>query len=90
MHTLRERIAFAQPGRKVLRQHLDHGRFEGQPRITDEGHRILDIRSPEQRDIAEVVAEIRQLAGVVETGFFPTEATEALIATSDGVRRMTR
>jgi len=63
---------------------------DGQPRITDEGHRILDIRVSEQRDIADVVAEIRELAGVVETGFFPTEATEALIATATGVRRMTR
>jgi ribose 5-phosphate isomerase A len=63
---------------------------DGQPRITDEGHRILDIRVPAQTDIADVVAEIRQLAGVVETGFFPTEATEALIATPNGVRRMTR
>jgi ribose 5-phosphate isomerase A len=63
---------------------------DGQPRITDEGHRILDVRVPEQRDIADVVAEIRQLAGVVETGFFPSEASEALIATPGGVRRMTR
>ena len=63
---------------------------DGKPRITDEGHLILDVRIPEQTDIAEVVARIRELAGVVETGFFPTEATEALIATSKGVRRMTR
>ncbi len=63
---------------------------DGQPRITDEGHLILDVRVPGQSDIADIVAEIRQLAGVVETGFFPTETTEALIATSDGVRRMTR
>ena len=63
---------------------------DGQPRITDEGHRILDVRVPAGRDIAEVVVEIRSLAGVVETGFFPTEATEALIATSGGVRRVTR
>jgi ribose 5-phosphate isomerase A len=63
---------------------------DGQPRITDEGHRILDIRITEARDIADVVAEIRQLAGVVETGFFPSEASEALIATPNGVRRMTR
>ena len=63
---------------------------DGQPRVTDEGHRILDVRVPGQSDIADVVAEIRKLAGVVETGFFPTEATEALIATSEGVRRMTR
>jgi ribose 5-phosphate isomerase A len=63
---------------------------DGQPRITDEGHRILDVQVPSQSDIAGVVATIRELAGVVETGFFPTEATEALIATSNGVRRMTR
>jgi ribose 5-phosphate isomerase A len=63
---------------------------DGQVRMTDEGHRILDIRVPEQTDIADLVAEIRQLAGVVETGFFPTEASEALIATANGVRRMTR
>lgn len=63
---------------------------DGKTRITDEGHLILDVRVPEQTDIAEVVTHIRELAGVVETGFFPTEATEALIATSNGVRRMTR
>ncbi len=63
---------------------------DGQPRVTDEGHRILDIRVSEGRDIADVVAEIGQLAGVVETGFFPIEASEALIATPNGVRRMTR
>jgi len=62
---------------------------DGQPRVTDEGHLILDVRVPETIDIADVVADIRKLAGVVETGFFPTEATEALIATSEGVRRMT-
>jgi ribose 5-phosphate isomerase A len=63
---------------------------DGQPRITDEGHLILDVRIPQQHDIADIVAEIRKLAGVVETGFFPTEASEALIAASEGVRRMTR
>jgi ribose 5-phosphate isomerase A len=63
---------------------------DGQPRITDEGHFILDVRVPEQIDIADVVTRIRELAGVVETGFFPTEASEALIATASGVRRMTR
>lgn len=59
-----------------------------QPRITDEGNRIIDIRLPHDRDIAEVVDEIRLLAGVIETGFFPTEASEAIIAGASGVRRM--
>ncbi|MDP9361012.1 MAG: ribose-5-phosphate isomerase RpiA [Acidobacteriota bacterium] len=61
---------------------------DGKPRVTDEGHLILDVRVPEETDIADVVIRIRELAGVVETGFFPTEATEALIATSNGVRHM--
>ena len=60
------------------------------PRITDEGHRIVDVRVPDGRDIADVVNEIRSHAGVVETGFFPTEASEAVIASVGGVRRMTR
>jgi ribose 5-phosphate isomerase len=57
-------------------------------RVTDEGHRILDVRVPDDRDIADVVARIRECAGVVETGFFPNEATEALIAAPGGVRRI--
>lgn len=61
---------------------------DGAPRITDEGHLILDIRVPADQDIADVVARIRECAGVVETGFFPTEATEAIIATPSGLRRI--
>jgi ribose 5-phosphate isomerase A len=61
---------------------------DGAPRVTDEGHRILDVRVPSDEDIADVVARIRQCAGVVETGFFPTEATEAIIATPSGLRRI--
>lgn len=68
----------------VMRMH------DGAPRITDEGHYILDVRVPSGPDIADVVARIREHAGVVETGFFPTEATEALIAGAGGIRRMTR
>jgi ribose 5-phosphate isomerase A len=63
---------------------------DGAPRITDEGHLILDVMVPKTADIADVVARIREHAGVVETGFFPHEATEALIAGADGIRRMTR
>lgn len=63
---------------------------DGEPRVTDEGHRILDVRVPENLDIADLVARIREHAGVVETGFFPHEASEAIIATAQGIRRMTR
>ena len=64
--------------------------LDGAVRITDEGHRILDVLVPADVDIAETVARIRELAGVVETGFFPFEATEAIIAGSEGLRRMSR
>ena len=63
---------------------------DGDVRITDEGHRILDVMVPEEHDIADVVARIRENAGVVETGFFPTEATEAIIASAAGIRWMAR
>jgi ribose 5-phosphate isomerase A len=63
---------------------------DGKPRVTDEQHVILDIRVPKDQDIADIVARIRELAGVIDTGFFPTEATEAIIAGSNGVRRMMR
>jgi len=63
---------------------------DGAPRVTDEGHRILDVRIPSNQDIGDVVTQIRENAGVVETGFFPREATEAIIATAGGIRRMHR
>lgn len=63
---------------------------DGKPRVTDEGHLILDVIVPSDRDIAEVVAWIKDNAGVVETGFFPREATEAIIATSGGLQHVKR
>lgn len=63
---------------------------DGRPRMTDEHHHIVDVRVPGDQDIADVVARIREHAGVVETGFFPTEATEAIIATATGLKRMRR
>jgi ribose 5-phosphate isomerase A len=63
---------------------------DGAPRVTDEGNLILDVTVPGSADIADVVASIREHAGVVETGFFPHEATEAIIAGPEGLRRMKR
>lgn len=61
-----------------------------EPFITDEGHHIIDVTVPSDVGLADLVAWARSHAGVVETGFFPTEATEALIAGNDGVRKITR
>lgn len=63
---------------------------DGKVRVTDEGHRILDVTIPANIDIADIVERIREHAGVVETGFFPTEATGAFVASASGVRRLTR
>lgn len=65
-------------------------RSAGNPFMTDEGNRILDVTVPPDQDIALVVAEMHRHAGVVETGFFPTEATEAVIASPGGVERRKR
>lgn len=63
---------------------------DGKERVTDEGNRILDVGIPPDRDIADVVSAIRRHAGVVETGFFPDEATEAIVAGGSGIRRLYR
>ncbi len=63
---------------------------DGKPRITDEGNLILDVYAPANVDIAETVAGIRAFAGVVDTGFFPTEATDAILAGQQGIRRLKR
>lgn len=65
-------------------------RSGGNPFMTDEGNRILDVSVPSDQDIASVVTELRRHAGVVETGFFPTEATEAIIASPEGIERRER
>ena len=62
----------------------------GERLTTDEGHYLIDVVIPGDRDIADVVDDIRDIAGVVETGFFPYEATDAFIATPSGVERRSR
>jgi ribose 5-phosphate isomerase A len=62
----------------------------GETFVTDEGHHIIDVTVPSHRDIADLHDELKRHAGVVETGFFATEATSALIATASGVRVMKR
>jgi ribose 5-phosphate isomerase A len=63
---------------------------DGEPFVTDEGHHILDLRVPAAITVAELHDQLKRRAGVVETGYFGTEATEALLATSNGVLRLTR
>lgn len=60
------------------------------PLLTDEGHHIIDVMVPPTGDIADFVASLRSQAGVVETGFFPNEATAAVLAGASGIVSLTR
>ena len=75
-----ERLGFA----PVLREK------GGKTFLTDESHWILDLKVPEHLEVGAVVEEVRQHAGVVETGYFAHEATEAIIASPEGVRTKRR
>lgn len=63
---------------------------DGQTVITDDGFEILDVKIPSGLEIGEVVEGIRRFAGVVETGYFEDEATDAIIASPEGIRHRKR
>lgn len=63
---------------------------DGQPYLTDEQHYLLDLRVPATIAIPELHEDLKRRAGVVETGYFGHEATEALLATPNGVIRLTK
>lgn len=84
-------------GRHLLEKRFDALRLEPQlrvgdagPVITDDGLEILDVKIPSGLEIGEVVDQIRRFAGVVETGFFENEATDAIIASPHGIRHRKR
>ncbi len=63
---------------------------DGTPFETDEGHLIIDVGVPVLIDVAELHRQLLEISGVVETGFFGTEATDAVIASAAGVRVLHR
>ncbi|HKO56118.1 MAG TPA: ribose-5-phosphate isomerase RpiA [Thermoanaerobaculia bacterium] len=74
----------------LLRRFVDYQPVLREGFITDEGNLIIDVRVPEDQDVMLVAGFVRAHAGVVETGFFGGEVTEAVIAGPQGVRRMRR
>ncbi len=58
--------------------------------ITDEGNRIIDVKVPEERDIADLVNEVSRWAGIIDTGFFPDEASSVIVADESGTRTLVR
>jgi ribose 5-phosphate isomerase A len=57
---------------------------------TDEGNRIIDVTVPADRTVEDLVNDLQQWSGVVETGYFPREAHRILVANPDGLRTLDR
>lgn len=57
--------------------------------VTDNGNFIADLKF-ETGDAAKLAQDLKQLAGVVETGFFIEMATRAIVAFESGIKEFTR
>jgi ribose 5-phosphate isomerase A len=62
----------------------------GEPFVTDEQHYILDCQFGPMADSAAIAAALKGTAGVVEHGLFIGLASEAIVATADGIEVLTR
>jgi ribose 5-phosphate isomerase A len=62
----------------------------GAPFVTDNGNWILDCKISVQEDAAALDREIRQIAGVVDTGFFLGTAERVLVAEDGAIRVLSR
>ena len=57
---------------------------DGRPRVTDEGHHILDLQLGRIGEPEALAAELLKIAGVVETGLFLGIADSVVIGASSG------
>jgi ribose 5-phosphate isomerase A len=55
-----------------------------EPKLTDEGHYLLDCALPRAGDLAELAGALKATVGVVEHGLFLGLASEALLGTPEG------
>ena len=78
--TIHRLASFGEP---VLRRKID------EIVVTDNGHFIADLRFSTD-DAARLARDLKQIAGVVETGFFIGLATRAIVAFETEIREFTR
>ena len=57
---------------------------DGSPWITDNHHYLFDVECQTSSNLAQDHERIRSIPGVVETGFFPTQAGRVIIGFQDG------
>lgn len=72
-------------GAKVTLREVD-----GAPFHTDQGNLILDCHFGPIDDPKDLAARIKARAGIVEHGLFLSMATEVIVASAGGIRRITR
>ena len=63
---------------------------DGETFVTDEGNIILDCHFAEIANPRQLALEVKAYPGVVEHGFFLDMATEAIVATSTGIKHFKR
>jgi len=64
-------------------------RMDGdQPYVTDEGHYILDLHLKKIDEPEKMAAQMKELVGVVDSGFFIDIATEVIVGKEDGTTRL--
>ena len=61
---------------------------DGKSFFTDNGNMILDVVFPKDRDPGMAAEAVRQIPGVLETGFFDRMCSRVLIGTGGGVREL--
>lgn len=61
---------------------------DGKSFFTDNGNMILDVVFPKDRDPGTAAEAVRQIPGVLETGFFDRMCSRVLIGTGGGVREL--
>lgn len=70
----------------TVKRRLVRDSISGEALITDSGHYILDCHFENMLDPLTLAEQIKSLVGVVDHGFFIGLATEAVVASSSGVR----
>lgn len=61
---------------------------DGKSFFTDNGNMIFDVVFPKDRDPGMAAKAVRQIPGVLETGFFDRMCSRVLIGTGGGVREL--
>lgn len=61
---------------------------DGKSYLTDSGNFILDVQFAENTDISQAAEQIRNMPGVVETGYFGQMCSRIVAGTSSGVKVM--